>query len=81
VNKHTLFFMYLCTFLPIFFQLNMLIYGVSIRCSDLRYLLDENCGALKIEVDYVTGALKSTPIKPLLKETNMTPVIPLLDNK
>jgi hypothetical protein len=29
----------------------------------------------------ITGALKSTPIEPLLKEVNMTPVIPLLDNK
>jgi hypothetical protein len=54
VNKHTLFSMYLCTFLRIFFQLNMLICGVSMRSSDLRYLLDENCGAWKIGVDYVT---------------------------
>jgi hypothetical protein len=29
----------------------------------------------------ITGALKSTPIGPLLKEVNMTPVIPLLDNR
>jgi hypothetical protein len=29
----------------------------------------------------ITEALKSTPIKPLLKKINITPVIPLLDNK
>jgi hypothetical protein len=29
----------------------------------------------------ITRALKSTPIEPLLKKTNMTPVIPLLNNK
>jgi hypothetical protein len=29
----------------------------------------------------ITEALKSISIKPLLKEINMTPVIPLLDNK
>jgi hypothetical protein len=29
----------------------------------------------------ITEALKSTPIKSLLKKVNMTPAIPLLDNK
>jgi hypothetical protein len=29
----------------------------------------------------ITKALKSTPIEPLLKKANITPVIPLLDNK
>jgi hypothetical protein len=29
----------------------------------------------------ITGALKSISIKPLLKKVNITPVIPLLDNK
>jgi hypothetical protein len=29
----------------------------------------------------ITEALKSTPIRPLLKKVNITPVIPLLDNR
>jgi hypothetical protein len=29
----------------------------------------------------ITEALKSTLIEPLLKKVNMTPVIPLLDNR
>jgi hypothetical protein len=29
----------------------------------------------------ITEALKSIPIEPLLKKVNITPIIPLLDNK
>jgi hypothetical protein len=36
---------------------------------------------IKRQVKTITGALKSTLIEPLLKKANITPVIPLLDNK